>query len=132
MKYLIDTHIFLWIAFEPKKIPKKTIEILSDPKNKIFISSVSFWEISVKYSLGKLCLSNFFPQDLPKVALDMGIEIIDIDHVAMASYHRLPKIDSHKDPFDKMIVWFALSGDFILVSLDGRLGEYEQFGLKIL
>jgi len=45
--YLIDTHIFLWLIFEPSKIDKEKLEILKKPKNKIYIANITFWEISL-------------------------------------------------------------------------------------
>lgn len=42
MKYLIDTHILIWLAVSPEKISKSVLSILENPRNEIFVSTVSF------------------------------------------------------------------------------------------
>ena len=46
------------------KIDKNKIQILKNPKNKIYIANITFWEISLKYNMGKLKLEGFKPDDL--------------------------------------------------------------------
>ena len=55
-KYLIDTHILIWLAVSPTKISKNIIKIIENTDNKICVSSISFWEIAIKISIGKLSL----------------------------------------------------------------------------
>ena len=64
MKYLLDTHIFIWSLVNTSKLSKQIKLILSDTNNKIFVSAVTFWEISIKYQLGNLELKNFRPDDM--------------------------------------------------------------------
>lgn len=130
--YLIDTHIFLWLVFDPKKIDTKKLEVLKNPKNKIFIASISFWEISLKYNLGKLELKGLTPDELPKLALKMGLEVLEIDKDTMASFYKLPKVDTHKDPFDRIIIWKCINENITLISQDKKFPEYQEFGLKFL
>ena len=61
MKYLLDTHTFLWTVFEPEKIGVKAKALITNREHAILVSLVSFWEISLKYSLGKLRLENVSP-----------------------------------------------------------------------
>ncbi len=72
MRYLLDTHVFIWSVLNTKKISPKGLEILEDSNNQIFVSAVSFWEISLKYSVDKLNLSSLKPDMLPSLALAMG------------------------------------------------------------
>lgn len=131
-RYLIDTHIFLWLVFDPKKVDKKKLELLQNPKNKIYIASITFWEISLKYGLSKLQLEGLVPDDLPKVAQKMGIDVLEIDASVMSSFYKLPKMDTHKDPFDRIIIWKCMSDDITLVSQDRKFPEYGKLGLKFL
>lgn len=128
--YLIDTHIFLWLIFEPAKIDNLKLEILKNPKNKIYISSITFWEISLKYNLGKLELNGLRPEELPTVAQKMGLEILEIDTNTMASFYKLPKVNTHKDPFDRIIIWKCINDNLTLISKDRKFPEYEKYGLK--
>ena len=54
MNYLIDTHILFWSLFDPKKINDKIKGFLINTNNTIYVSKISFWEISLKYSLRKI------------------------------------------------------------------------------
>ncbi|MDD5322422.1 MAG: hypothetical protein PHD43_17785 [Methylococcales bacterium] len=51
--YLLDIHSFLWPILQPKKLGQQAVAVLENTDNKVFVSSISFWEISLKYSLGK-------------------------------------------------------------------------------
>ncbi len=75
--YLLDTHCFLWSILEPEKLGKQAQIILENTDNKIFVSSVTLWEISLKYSLGKLKL-NCKPDELLKTLDEMGFEKIPL------------------------------------------------------
>ncbi len=132
MKYVIDTHIFLWLLFTPERISSDRLTILKNPQNEIVITPISFWEISLKYNLGKLILENTTPEKLPKIAGEMGINIAPIDAECMASFHNLPRNKSHKDPFDRIIIWYCICNGCTLISVDSKFSKYEPLGLKIL
>jgi len=132
MNYIIDTHIFLWLVFNPDKLSKQMVSALKDPSNKIYVTSITFWEISLKYNLGKLDLQGVTPEQLPATATQMDIDIIDIDTTVMASFHKLPKSSQHKDPFDRIIIWFCIQNNYTLVSEDLKFSSYRQDGLTLL
>ncbi len=132
MTYIIDTHIFLWLTFSPEKIAAEKLKVLKDPQHKIVITPISFWEISLKYNLGKLVLQNTTPDKLPHLAREMNISIEPIDAECMASFHNFPQNRSHKDPFDRIIIWYCICNDYALVSQDNQFSEYEALGLKVL
>ena len=54
MNYLLDTHIFLWLAAYPEKLSGRTEQIILDTANSLFLSIVSLWEMQIKIQLGKL------------------------------------------------------------------------------
>jgi PIN domain nuclease of toxin-antitoxin system len=131
MNCLLDTHTFLWAAFSPNKLSTKARNEIRSAENQVCISTVSFWEISLKYTLGKIELSNCTPADMPDIATQMGIEIIQLGALETASFYQLPKV-AHKDPFDRMIIWQAIQQQRMLISKDANFSEYRQFGLKVL
>lgn len=130
MTYLIDTHIFLWLLFDPQKIASAKLEILQNSQNRVCISSISFWEISLKFALGKLLLEGVTPDALPSLATQMGLEIIDATAHELSSIHKLPSY--HKDPFDRLIIHQALMRKMTLVSEDGKFETYRTHGLMLL
>ncbi len=128
--YIIDTHIFLWLIFDPSKIDNAKMKILKNQRNRIFIASISFWEISLKYNLGKLELNGIEPDELPSIAKKMGIEVLEVDKNTMASFYKLPQVPNHKDPFDRIIIWKCINDDMVLISQDRKVPNYKRHGLK--
>jgi PIN domain nuclease of toxin-antitoxin system len=130
MSYLLDTHTFLWVALAPAQLSRRAKAVIEDANNPIGISTVTFWEISLKHALGKLELTGVVPDELPAVAAQMQMAIQPLVAEDAATYHRLART-AHKDPFDRMIVWQCLRRGWTLISADGELGEYRNFGLEL-
>jgi PIN domain nuclease of toxin-antitoxin system len=95
------------------------------------VSVVTFWEISLKYALGKIEIKGLNPEDLPAAAKEAVFEIMQLDPGEAASFHRLPRF-GHKDPFDRLIIWQAIQRDLFLISGDRQFNEYQDYGLKLL
>ena len=130
MTYLLDTHSFLWAIFSPQKLSKSARETIRNQDSEVAVSVVTFWEISLKYALGKLDLVKVKPEDLPDVAEKTGIDILQITPQEAASFHNLPRL-THKDPFDRLIIWQAIQRKMPLISKDREFKDYRKFGLKI-
>ena len=130
MRYLLDTHCLLWAIFSPEKLSKSARETIKDSENDISVSVVSFWEISQKYALRKLELTNSAPEDLPQVTQKMGIEVLPINPHEAASFHKLPRL-AHKDPFDRLIIWQAIQRKLTIISSDLEFRQYQSLGLKL-
>jgi PIN domain nuclease of toxin-antitoxin system len=54
MTGLLDTHTFLWAAMRPGKLSPQVRAIILDMTNSICVSAVTFWEVALKFSLGKI------------------------------------------------------------------------------
>jgi PIN domain nuclease of toxin-antitoxin system len=130
-KYLLDTHVVLWLMFDIDKLPIKTLEEIKNFDNEIYISAVSFWEISIKYGLGKLNLNKFNPSELPKVYLEQGFKFLPLSIAETSTLCEL-NIEYHKDSFDRMLIWQAIKNDFVLISNDINMPPYRTEGLKLL
>ena len=126
-----DTHVFLWTLFSPDKLADKARRAIEDPNNTIYVSSVTYWEISLKYALGKLVLTNIQPDALPDTATRMGFETMSLDDRMASTFYKVPR-DRHRDPFDRLIVWQAISQNAVLITKDKRLSSYKRLGLKTL
>ena len=121
----------LWTIADSKKISKKVKEVITDPDNSIIVSAISFWEVSLKSSLGKLEITGFALEDLPKACLKMGFEIVALSAEDSSTYHKLKAVH-HKDPFDRMLIWQAIQNNYTMISVDGNVNKYVSEGLKIL
>jgi PIN domain nuclease of toxin-antitoxin system len=132
MNYLLDTHILLWARLDPKRIRPKQRAILESKDAEKWISSITVWEISLKYSLGKLNLGDHTPDEFIAGIYKLGIKIITPNTEQYSTYYLLPKIPNHNDPFDRMIVWHAINSGAALLSSDNKFNEYEPHGLTIV
>ncbi len=129
MNLLLDTHVFLWSLFTPDKLSKAVVRKIKSPNNDVAVSVVTFWEISLKYALGKLELTGVKPEELPDFAAQMNLEILLITAAEASSFHKLSRL-SHKDPFDRIIIWQAIQRKMTLVSKDRDFKAYRKFGLR--
>ena len=119
MKLLLDTHTFLWGLSEPNRLSKKQIAAMEDPTNKVYVSSISFTEIAINASLGKLELS-FDPID---AAERSGFEMLDFSAKDALLLKDLPF--HHRDPFDRMLITQAISRKLIFVTQDSLMDPYD-------
>jgi PIN domain nuclease of toxin-antitoxin system len=127
-KYLLDTHAFIYTAFSPELLGKKSSGIIADVENDIFISAMSFLEIALKFSLGKINLKGVAPEDLPQAARSMGLEILPVEADEACAFYKLPRT-GHKDPFDRFLIWQAVCRKMVLISKDAETARYKHLGL---
>ena len=131
MRCLLDTHALIWAIVEPDQLSTKVRQLIEAPENQILVSTISFWEISLKSALGKLILENVTPEDFPGLCAEMNIEIISLDAVSSSTYHHLRAV-YHRDPFDRMLVWQAKSLRTPILSKDETIKLYESEGIQVI
>ena len=131
MIYLLDTHTFIWAALESSKLSKNVHSIISNANNEIFVSTVSFWEISLKTSIKKFSFENIDIKNFPKYARDMDFSILDLQENETITFYELPQKEKHKDPFDRMLIWQAITKNMIMISKDESFDQYTKNGLKL-
>ena len=132
MKYILDTHYILWTLFKPELINNKIKEILENDKDIKYVSAISLWEISLKYSLGKLEFEGTNPTEIHEKIIESGFTIIPIEDEQFSSFYKLSKKEEHKDPFDRMIIWQAISNNYTLITNDKKIKQYIENGLKLI
>jgi PIN domain nuclease of toxin-antitoxin system len=132
MNYLLDTHIFLWMLFEPGKFSDPVREILEDNSNSLFVSAVSFWEINLKARLGKVSLPEPDLAELLDYALKSGVLPVDLTASHCATFSNLPNVTGHKDPFDRMLIHQCIELGYVLISADPLFDKYRDFGLVLI
>jgi PIN domain nuclease of toxin-antitoxin system len=127
MRFLLDTHIFLFFINGDSSIANNVVEIINDLNTEKHISAVSIWEIVIKINIGKLKLKNDIAS-IYHLVNKFGIKIIHPTENDFETYLSLPLI--HKDPFDRMIISQALADDLILITDDQYIRNYPN--LKLL
>lgn len=130
MAWILDTHALLWALFDPNQLGKRTRAILNDPINEVFVSPVSYWEISLKFALGKLDLPDSDPAEIPAAARQLGLVEEPLSADILSTFHRLAYAPDHRDPFDRLLVWQAICRKHTLLSKDRALSFFQTHGLK--
>jgi PIN domain nuclease of toxin-antitoxin system len=121
MKLLLDTHLLLWAAGEPRRLSKQARALIENPDNELLFSAASVWEVAIKRGLGR----EDFTVDarlLRRGLLDNGYSELPIisDHVVATE--SLPLI--HKDPFDRILVAQATVEGITLLTIDSLVSQY--------
>jgi PIN domain nuclease of toxin-antitoxin system len=121
MKYLLDTHTFIWFLEGSDRLPSKLVEIIRDLNNDCYVSIASLWELSIKISSGKLELQTEF-KDLENSIDILSLKILpvsftEINQVFMLEFH-------HRDPFDRMIIAQSITEDLTIISKDKNFSLY--------
>ena len=124
--------MLLFALADSKRLSASAANFLRDRQNEVFVSVVSFWELSLKVSLGKLSLSGISPDQVPGYALSMGLTFLPLAADTACTFHQLPKIGKHRDPFDRILVWQAIREDLVLISRDRAMNSYETRGLSLV
>ena len=131
MIYLLDTQTFIWAAMKTNNLSKQGKEIIFSKTNEICVSTVSFWEISVKSKHKTFSFGDISINDFPQYARDMDFAVIDVQETETITFHELPEKENHKDPFERMLIWQAITKDLTLISKDKLFKQYEENGLKL-
>ena len=131
MKLLLDTHIVLWTIGKTSELSKKLIHEIKNPNNTILVSAVSLWEIALKNSIGKLSV-NFNIQDIPEYCLKSGFTLIPLNPIEALESLQLPQKNSHKDPFDRMLIYQCIKNGYTLASRDKKFEIYKKDGLQLI
>jgi len=132
MIYLLDTHALIWAVLETDKLSGNIKNIIVDKNNEICVSTVSFWEISLKTRIKKYSFENINIKDFPKYIKEMDFTVINLKEKETITFHELPLKENHKDPFDRMLIWQAITKDMIMISKDRLFEQYKEDGLKII
>jgi len=132
MTYLLDTHTLIWTLFDPDKLSHKVRAIIESRKHPVFVSAVSFWEISLKFGLGKIDLPKTSPDELPQAVRETGFSIAELSPDLLASYHQLKPHPKHKDPFDRLLIWQAIQARHCLLSKDKKMDLYAGQSLQTI
>jgi PIN domain nuclease of toxin-antitoxin system len=121
VKLLLDTHLLLWAASEPKRLSRKARSRLGDTGNELVFSAASIWEVAIKGALGK-----------PDFQVDAGVlyrglvangyEELPVRSVHAMQVAHLPAI--HADPFDRLLISQARVEGLLLLTSDPLVAKY--------
>jgi len=121
VRLLLDTHVLLWAAGAPERLPAAALALLESDEHQLMFSAASLWEIAIKRGLGR---DDFRVE--PRV-LRRGLEEHGYDELPVASRHalaldQLPPI--HRDPFDRILIAQACVEGVTLLTADAVVASY--------
>ena len=122
MKLLLDTHVFLWWNEANPKLSRHVRQLLSDPKNDLYLSVVSAWEIALKVQSGKLGLPAATAVYVPARVNHYGMEAISVTLAHVLAASALPAY--HRDPFDRMLIAQGQVEGLPIVTHDSQIRKY--------
>jgi PIN domain nuclease of toxin-antitoxin system len=122
MLVLLDTHLLLWAAGAPKRLPARARKIIEDTDNTLAFSAASIWEIVIKQGLGR---DDFRvePRRLRRRLLEAGYQEIAVTGEHVLGVGDLPPL--HKDPFDRILIAQASAEGATLLTVDPIVAQYQ-------
>lgn len=122
MRFMLDTHAFLWADTAPEKLSEQVRDAFLAPENSLYLSHASIWEMQIKVQTGKLSLrlplTELIRDHQSRNGLILeAISLPDILYLDTLPFH-------HRDPFDRMIIAQTMQRGFHLISVDGALEPY--------
>lgn len=131
MRLLLDTHILLWMLANSDRLGADARALIDDPFNHAFASTVSIWEVAIKWSRRRGS-----PTDMPLSARDFtgalmeaGLPVLESSPAHAAALEDLPLL--HGDPFDRLLLATARAEGMTLVTRDVVLGRYGA-GVRLI
>jgi PIN domain nuclease of toxin-antitoxin system len=127
LKFLLDTHIWLWNSLQPDRLSPRVARELDNLENEIWLSPVSIWELRLLHDKGRLRL-------IPDAVSWIGENLTRLNireapltfEVALAiSSLNLP----HNDPADGFIAATAKVFDLTLVTADEQLAKLTDIAV---
>ena len=123
MKFLIDTHCWLWLQTDRRRFSDDFLEIIAERASRRYLSAASAWEIAIKYAIGKLPLP-----EPPAIHVPERLRLNRVHGLAITSAHALAVAalpPHHRDPFDRILVAQAQTEGLTLVTADSALERYD-------
>jgi PIN domain nuclease of toxin-antitoxin system len=127
LRILLDTHAWLWLQASPERLPKRSLELVSDPENDVYLSAASSWEIAIKYALGKLPLPGPPGEYVPSRIASSGTATLPVEHRHALHVAGLPH--HHRDPFDRLLVAQAHLEGLVLLTSDPA---FDPYGIEMI
>lgn len=126
MSLLLDTQALLWFATDAQRFRPETLATIY-AADRIWVSAVSAYEVTLKHELGKLPVAARLLADLSGYLRSQRFDSLPISLTHAEAAGRLPM--AHRDPFDRLLAAQALVENLMIVSTDEA---FDQFGVRRL
>ncbi|MFN8344677.1 MAG: type II toxin-antitoxin system VapC family toxin [Spirosomataceae bacterium] len=125
MGYLLDTHVLLWMLDNDSRLSVNAQTILADISINCFVSVISLYEMAIKKKTGKLSLSRNI-EDYAKELQRIEITLLPITTSHLDTYEKVPLLNDHRDPFDRLLIATALYENLSIITADEKFALYNN------
>ena len=127
LRLLLDTHIILWSAAEPKKLSQNITNELESDSNELWFSPISVWEILLLAEKDRISLGPDIVKSVREIFRRIPLkEAVLNQQVAIQS--RLVQLP-HQDPADRFLAATAVVYDLTLITADARLVAAKEVSI---
>lgn len=127
MRYLLDTHIWVWSLLEPDRLSRRVVQALEKPGNELWLSPISVWELVMLVERGKIVLDGDVVAWVDEALQRAPLKEAPLTLEVALETHRVQL--EHRDPADRFLVATARVFDLTLVTADARLIEVKDLSV---
>jgi PIN domain nuclease of toxin-antitoxin system len=117
LKFLLDTHVWLWALNDPSRLSRRVWDVLRNPANELWLSPISTWEALLLNARGKIRLPVNLSAWLSAATAPLREAPFTHEIVLIAQQFPL----AHRDPADRFLAATAQLMDLTLVTADDNL-----------
>lgn len=128
MRLLLDTHIWIWAHLEPWSISSEVTNELASPRNELWLSPLSIWELVLLVEKKRLDLNADMSEWVQQSMKDLDLQ--EAPFTSALAHELQSTLLGYADPGDRFLVATAKAYDLTLVTADQRLLQIP--GLPIL
>jgi PIN domain nuclease of toxin-antitoxin system len=131
LRLLLDTHLLIWLLTGDERVGEEGWSLLEDSHNSAFASTISIWEVAVKWPLRRGGRGDmpFAGKVFADALEEAGIEMLDSTPKHAAALDELPQL--HSDPFDRLLLATARCENMTLLTRDANLARYGE-GVRLI
>lgn len=120
MRILLDTHLFIWAVTDDPRLTPAARRLIEEADN-AYVSAASIWEIAVKSALGKIDAD---AEEMARAIKESGFVELSVSTAHAAQVAKLPLLNNHKDPFDRLLVAQSMAEPLVLLTADPKVLAY--------
>lgn len=124
MKLLLDTHVWLWWNTEPERLAPGFVRQIENPRNEVFLSAASIWEMAIKRGLGRLPVPEPVATYVARRLESDAVAALPVSAAHAAGVEALEPL--HRDPFDRLLIVQARHDGLRLLTVDERVLAYGR------
>lgn len=127
MDLLLDTQALLWWLLADPRLDRHARAAIAQPRNRVYVSAASAWEIAIKAAVGKLQVPTPAAAWLPAELASNRFTPLPIQVHHALGVETLPR--HHTDPFDRILIAQAVAEGLTIVTGDT---QFARYGLPLM